>query len=250
MTWEEAAAKFRAHSPTAMPDFGPLNGGRPLSPAPLGSKPSFTQDPQEMEVDSMPTHQPSRPSINLGDGRIRTPLPSGPRPDKFAMAVPQPSIDATKNEVLQNAVSRMLSIPFRSPYIAVEALLLHWSDDEDQSVRAAMEELAHVLEEQYHYTLDIKSITPSADDCKNSWRWLSRVITDFVDHRDQRDVLKIVYYNGYTYLDANREMVLARFAVPPGCVCFPRSLWLMSSLAAPNMPMLRTPYVGAVFSKY
>jgi hypothetical protein len=47
------------------------------------------------------------------------------------------------------------------------------------------------------------------DGCKSPWRWLSRKTNEFVEDRDQRDVLKIVYYNGHSYLDSNREMILA-----------------------------------------
>ena len=136
--------------------------------------------------------------------------------DKVTSFTPITGVDSLKTE-LQGTANRVLSDPYRSRYISVQALLLHWQEDEHQGVREAMKEFGVVLEQYYHYTFDIKSIPPSSSEgCKSSWRWLSREITDFMDKGgDRRDVLKIVYYTGYTYLDSNREMVLARFVQLP-----------------------------------
>ena len=195
----------RSHSPIIQ-DIAPGNGGRALSPAHAvhNIKPIFTHDPQEMDIDSPPTH-PGRPP--LSEARIRTPLPSGPRPDRPVTTLP--GIDSLKPD-LQSNVSKILSTPNRSRYTAVHALLLYWQED-DISVKGAVEDLANVLDIYYRYTFDIQTIPSSSDGCKSSWRWLSRKINDFIDDRDQRDVLKIVYYNGHSYMDKNREMVLARF---------------------------------------
>jgi hypothetical protein len=201
MTWEDAVRKFRSHSPHVQ-DIAPI--GRPLSPAPALAnvkQPMFTHDPQDMEIDSGPPNQANRGSIS--DGRIRTPLPSGPRPDK---PVSLPGIDSLKPGDLQASVSKILSTPGRNRYTTVQVLLLHWQED-DPTVAAVVKDLADVLDRHYHYTFDIQSI-PSSPDC-NVWRWLSRRMHDFVEDRDQRDVLKIVYYNGHSYLDGNRDMVLA-----------------------------------------
>jgi hypothetical protein len=211
MTWEDAVRKYhRSHSP-AIQDIAPsLSTARPLSPAPPlnninNVKPIFTHDPQEMEIDSVtPTHPPGRPP--LSEARIRTPLPSGPRLDKPPSL---PGIDSLKTD-LQSNVSRIFSNSYRGRYTAVHVLLLYWQDDEDTSVRSAVRELADVFEKHYFYTFQIQTIPSSSDGCKSSWRWLLRKTTDFVEERDQRDVLKIVYYNGYSYLDGNREMALAR----------------------------------------
>jgi hypothetical protein len=212
MTWEDAVRKYhRSHSPIIQ-EIAPGIGGQPLSPTPTmtngngnGVKPIFTHDPQEMEIDSPPP-QPGRPP--LSETRIRTPLPSGPRPDKPGGTV-LPGIDSLKVD-LQSNVSKMLSMPHRSRYTAVQALLLYWQDD-DIDVKDAVKDLADVFSIFYRYTFEIQTIPTSSDECKSSWRWLSRKINDFVEDRDQRDVLKIVYYNGHSYLDGNREMVLARY---------------------------------------
>lgn len=210
MTWEDVINKFsRAHSPSIQDIAPSIASGRPLSPAPLSHVQSlYTHDPQDMEIDSpAPTpQQPGRPP--LSEARIRTPLPSGPRLEK---SLSLPGIESLKND-LQTNVGRMLSTPSRDRYTAVQALLLFWQDDEDISnVQAAVNELAEVFDKFYHYSFQIQTIpSSSSDGCKSSWRWLSRQLNDFAEDRDQRDVLKIVYYVGHTYLDGNREMVLAR----------------------------------------
>ncbi|KAF4507553.1 hypothetical protein G6O67_004041 [Ophiocordyceps sinensis] len=210
LTWEDLVTKFhRSHSPSIQ-DIAPslAAAGRALSPAASlsAAPPAFTHDPQDMDVD-MATHAPHQPGrVPLGEARIRTPLPSGPRLEK---SLSLPGIESLKNE-LQSNVPRTLSTPNRGRYSAVQALLLFWQDDDDVAlVHAAVEELADVLEKYYHYTFHIQTIPSSSDGSKSSWRWLSHQLNEFAEDRDQRDVLKIVYYAGHTYLDGNREMVLA-----------------------------------------
>ncbi|KAK7413583.1 hypothetical protein QQX98_007518 [Neonectria punicea] len=210
LTWEDVVSKFhRSHSPTIQ-DIAPslAAAARPLSPTPnMGSaQPIFTQDPQEMDIDSNTPapHQPGRPP--LSEARIRTPLPSGPRLEK---SLSLPGIESLKND-LQTNVGRMLSTPSRDRYTSVQALLLFWQeDDEVSNVQSAVRELAEVFDKYYHYTCQIQAIPSSSESCKSSWRWLSRQLNDFAEDRDQRDVLKIVFYIGHTYLDGNREMILA-----------------------------------------
>ncbi|KAK2073753.1 hypothetical protein P8C59_008004 [Phyllachora maydis] len=226
MTWEDAAAKYRSHSPNSMQDMSPL-AGRPLSPAAhySATKSLFAHEPDDM--DSTPTHphphpQPIRPAATaaaaaaaaapISDPRIRTPLPSAPRLEKTGSAASAsglPCFDSVKTDLLQSTASRIVASQHRSPYTAADVLALHWAEDEDVGVRPAIDELATVLGQQYHYAFETRSIPSSTDGCRNSSRWLSRAITEFIDRRDQRDVLKVVYYNGHTFLDANREMVLA-----------------------------------------
>ncbi|KJZ77550.1 hypothetical protein HIM_03274 [Hirsutella minnesotensis 3608] len=209
LTWEDLVNKFhRSHSP-GMPDIAPsLSTGRTLSPAAslAAGHSSFTHDPQEMDVDPSihSHHHLGRPP--LSDARIRTPLPSGPRLEK---SLSLPGIESLKNE-LQSNVPRALSTPNRGRYNEVLALLLYWQDDDDaDAVKLAVRELADVFEKYYHYTFHIQTIPSSSEGCKSSWRWLSRQLNEFAENRDQRDVMKIVYYAGQTYLDGNREMVLA-----------------------------------------
>ncbi|RMJ14135.1 hypothetical protein BHE90_013621 [Fusarium euwallaceae] len=210
MTWEDVVSKFhRSHSPTIQ-DIAPslAAAGRPLSPAPAVANVQslFAHDPQEMDIDSNPpaSHQPGRPP--LSDARIRTPLPSGPRLEK---SLSLPGIESFKND-LQTNVGRMLSTPSRDRYTSVQVLFLFWQDDEDVSaIHSAVRELGEVFDKYYHYGFQVQTIPSSSDGCKSSWRWLSRQLNEFAEDRDERDVLKIVYYAGHTYLDGNREMVLA-----------------------------------------
>ncbi|KAL8400730.1 hypothetical protein RB594_000945 [Gaeumannomyces avenae] len=244
MTWEDAFRKYRAHSPVH--ELAPL-GARPLSPRPVnleplsnGNTPLLTHDPHDMEVDSaqppptttptpLPPNQqqlPPPPPIRapLGsESRVRKPLPSGPRLEKLAgqasQAVhaaraahssPQQTAESIQSE-LQAAASKIASNPYRSRYTAVQALLLYWEDDEDDGeLVSSVEYLAEVLQKDYQYVTETKTIPSSPESGKSPWRWLSRTVTNFVDNRDDRDVLKLVFYKGQSYLDGDREMVLAR----------------------------------------
>ncbi|KAI0021188.1 hypothetical protein F4780DRAFT_770397 [Xylariomycetidae sp. FL0641] len=219
MTWEDAVRKYRSSSPVQ--DLAPL-AGRPISPAPSHSRTVYSQDPQEMDIDTSPTTPrsqttPARPT--LGDARMRTPLPSGPRLEKPlsmpALTTPTPyaslpSVNTLKTD-LESTATRILSSPHRNRYTSVYALLIFWEDDEEPGVVRAVQELGEVFDKYYHFSCDVVKI-PRSDACMNPWRWLSRVINDFTDKSDTRDVMKIVYYNGYSFLDDNREMILARQA--------------------------------------
>jgi hypothetical protein len=211
MSWEDAKRKYRAHSPT-LQELAPLVG-RTLSPAPLSSKSVYSQDPQEMDVDNPQTPRAERLSFHSNDSRVfRRPLPSAPRPDKPSSApITLPGIENFKTQ-LQDTIAHVLSDDkIRRRYTTVQALLLHWQDDPDPEVRRTVEELAGVLERDYHYTFEIAMIPSSrVDESGSSSRWLSRKIGDLVDHRDSRDALKIIYYTGNSYLDSRRDMVLAR----------------------------------------
>ncbi|KAL9575684.1 hypothetical protein ACKAV7_000482 [Fusarium commune] len=181
--------------------------GRPLSPAPaITNVQALFHDTQEMDIDSSTpgSNLPGRPP--LSDARIRTPLPSGPRLEK---SLSLPGIESFKND-LQSNVGRMLSTPSRDRYSSVQVLFLFWQDDEEVPIiQTAVRELAEVFDKYYRYNFQVQAIPSSSDGCKSSWRWLSRALNEFVEDRDERDVLKIVYYAGHTYLDGNREMVLA-----------------------------------------
>ena len=220
MTWEDVVTKYRrSHSPDIPPSF--TQQPRPLSPAsghiatPPAPAPAPSENPgQAMDIDStpsLPNLPPSRPAP--GESKTRTPLPSGPGP-RLEKSLSLPGIESLKNDLQANA-SRMISTASRNRYTAVHALLFLWQeDDEATTVHSAVRDFADTLEKYYHYTLQIQQIPPSSDGTRSSWRWLSRQLNDFAEDRDQRDVLKIVYYVGHSYLDANREMVLARYEFP------------------------------------
>ncbi|OAA56088.1 hypothetical protein ISF_07686 [Cordyceps fumosorosea ARSEF 2679] len=161
-----------------------------------------------MDIDAGPStshHHGGR--LSLSDPRIRRPLPSGPRLEK---SLSLPGIESFRND-LQTTANRILSATNRGRYFDVRALLLVWQDDDDAaSVHAAIRELADVFEKQYQFAFQIQTI-PSTEHglAKDTWRWLSRTLDRFADEDDRRDVLKIVYYAGHTFLDESREMCLA-----------------------------------------
>lgn len=84
-----------------------------------------------------------------------------------------------------------------------------WPEAEHAEVRQAVDELRSVLEVHYNYTFEVGHIPKHCNEGNSPCRWLLQRTIDFVNKSDQRDVLKIVYYNGYTYLDENRNMVLS-----------------------------------------
>jgi len=215
MTWEDAVKKYqkyhRSLSPN-IPDIAPLTGARPISPAPTTNHSPlnhnnhvnavFRRDSSDaMDIDSGPAQSPTQ-SPPQSESRLRTPLPSGKPP-----AVP--GIDSLR-AVLESHASRIFSTPHRGRYSAAQALLLYWQDDDDEVLSATVQDLADVFDKQYRYTFQKQKIPSPSDECRNPLRWLLQQITAFADDRDQRDVLKILYYNGHTYLDRNKEMVLAR----------------------------------------
>lgn len=153
-----------------------------------------------MDIDSGPTQTPTQ-SPPHSESRLRTPLPSG-KP----LAVP--GVDSLR-AVLESHASRIFSTPHRGRYSAAQALLLYWQDDDDEQLSATVQDLADVFDKQYRYTFQRQKIPSPSDECRNPLRWLLQQITAFADDRDQRDVLKILYYNGHTFLDRNKEMVLA-----------------------------------------
>ena len=104
---------------------------------------------------------------------------------------------------LQTVVDRVVASRNSSRYSAVHVLLLSWQDDAE--AEPAVKELLQVFSESYRFDCEAHRIPHDG-----SWKWLSKVILGGPEEADRRDVLKVVYYNGHTYLDSNREMVLAR----------------------------------------
>ncbi|KAL2199881.1 hypothetical protein P885DRAFT_66781 [Corynascus similis CBS 632.67] len=205
MTWEDAAKRFRAHQSSTQ-GLSPITGPS-ISPAPLNRRLSFAQDSRDMDMDASPIQQHAQPA--LSESRIRTPLPSGPRPDnKHVTLPPLPGFDTFKTD-LQGSVDRILGSPFRSRYANVSVLLIRWQDDDDQEVQDAINDLAKTFHGTYNYTVDVKAIPASTEGPRSSSLWLSHIVTDFVTDHNQRDCLRIFYYSGYSYLDADRESVLA-----------------------------------------
>jgi hypothetical protein len=163
-----------------------------------------------MDIDTSPSQQHVQPA--LSEARIRTPLPSGPRLEKSANLPPLPGFDTFRAD-LQGSADRILANSFRSRYAHVSVLLVRWQDDDNPEAHGALQELAKAFHEDYNYTVQVKSIPTASDEGRSSWLWLSHVVTDFITDHNQRDCLKIFYYSGYTYLNGDRDTVLARLVL-------------------------------------
>jgi hypothetical protein len=197
-----------------------------------------------MDIDPPLSHPPSQPSQN--EGRIRTPLPSGPRPDKQLLP-PLPGFDTFRAD-LQGSVDRILANPFRSRYAHVSVLMIRWQDDDDSETRSALEELARLFQEDYGYAVYVKPIPRVTDESRNPSLWLTNVLGEFLSNHDQRDCLKIFYYAGYCYLDPDRQPVLARWARHPELSCV-YLLLTLTLVVAPDIPTLRPPFDGVLSDK-
>ncbi|KAJ2902450.1 Tyrosine-protein phosphatase non-receptor type 6 [Zalerion maritima] len=202
MTWEEAMRKYRSSSP-GIQDIAPM--ARPLSPAPSQMNHNARTEGQggeEMEIDSPPAFTAPRPY----NAASRTPLPSGPsvkRPSSSTGSVIEPA-----QSELQNAANRILKNPTRGRYSAASVLMLCWEGDEFGDINRALKDLNEVFRKSYRYDGQIATIPP-APEGSNPWRWLMTKINEFMGKNDSRDSLKIIVYNGHSYLDSDREMVLA-----------------------------------------
>lgn len=202
MTWNQAVGQHGSHSPTFQQNLAPISSVRSFRPV----NANYAHDPEDMDLDQSPTSQQSgqKPSPVTESRAMRTPLPSGPRLEKPAQAVISlPSIDSFRSQ-LQSATSKIISNPNRSRYSAVRALLLYWDNEQLTEVKDVVDELGSVLDGHYHYMFEVDTIP-----LQGSRGWLLQRLIEFMRDNDHRDVLKIVYYNGHTYLDENRCMILA-----------------------------------------
>mgnify|MGYP006976755714 CR=1 FL=1 len=211
MTWEEAERKFRTSDSSL--SILSLTGSH-LGPPPLNPRSSFSQDAQDsMDLDPMQLQHTAGPTSQSEAARIRTPLPNGPRLDKPNLT-PIPGWESFRTD-LQGSVDRILASPSRSRYARVSVQIVRWQADEDIEGRAALMELCKVFKEEYNYAAEIISIPTSADESKSPVIWLCKKVIDFVEKENHRDTLKIFYYSGYSYLDPDRDTVLARSVCPP-----------------------------------
>lgn len=115
--------------------------------------------------------------------------------------------DATASAA--SPISRTLTGSELQRYVAVHALLLYWEDESLDEVKRVTDDLRTVLQEQYHYACDIDLI-PSDTGPFAASKWLSDRLDRFHQHTNKPNILKIIYYNGRSYIDRDREMILAR----------------------------------------
>lgn len=247
MSWEDVVTKFQqAHIPT-IHDLAPALAANRLSPpraealeamrAREAGDPRPLMDmrddhdphePQthhysyEMETDPpLPTHEPSalersvlaahsqqipRSRLSFSEHHerpVRTPLPGSSRSI--------PPIEMLQN-TLQSTSPKLLLTKNRGRYVDCRVLLLIWQGDAQADiVENAARVLGSVFERNYHFTFQIQNIPATENGISRlAWRWLTLTLDGFIGNNDHRDVLKIVYYAGHTFLDTNREMILSK----------------------------------------
>ena len=183
--------------PVAAPPLSSIVEARNRTPLPTDR----SAERLERMLDRPPGERPpERPSD-------RTPLPSGRNLERLAAAA-LPAVDNVKAD-MQAAATRILTSAFRNKYSAVSALMLYWQDeDKATDALSSIRSFAGTLHSLYGYSCDIAPIPSFPEDRGTTLAWLSRRITGFYEDQ-RRDILRIVYYNGYTFLNDNREMVLA-----------------------------------------
>lgn len=238
MSWDAAYERFGPDTRSSRKETSPPSpvGEFPLANVAFVRKRSF----QELADAISPQLSEQPPS------KIRKPLPSAPRLEKTAQValslspdiggnfgepgpsttspgpVDSPSTNIRPLSTSENPlntldarasaappISRTLTGSELDRYAAVHALLLYWEDDSLDEVKRVTEDLRTVLQEQYHYTCEIDLI-PSCPEPFAASVWLSERLDRFNQHTNRPNILKIIYYNGRSYIDRHREMVLAR----------------------------------------
>lgn len=211
MTWEELAQKFPNSAETQQ-----LETIVPPTPRNLQTQESrkhsiSTPSPEFMDIDSSPTQQQTRASFS--ESRVRTPLPSKPRQDRASTGSFPPLNGSLPNGniSMSNSQGAALRAPegfVRDRYRRVSALFLRWQDDEDPALINPMDEFREVLGEYYDCSC-LTKIIPSANQHHNTSMWVLDEILQFLK-TDTEDELKILYWSSHSYLDGDRQMILAR----------------------------------------
>ncbi|EPE06182.1 hypothetical protein F503_03011 [Ophiostoma piceae UAMH 11346] len=171
------------------------------------AQPSPRQAPTQTRSQPSPLPPAASRRLSMGtESRLRTPLPSGPRPEKFSSGS-LPGIESLSGD-LQSGTARVINEanPSRSRYDFVQVMIVQWSNDSGRDERDAINELSALLKTDYNYNVEIVSIPVGA---QSPLRWLMQTVMGFVNNRDMRDTLKIFYYAGFSYLDRDREFVLS-----------------------------------------
>lgn len=97
-----------------------------------------------------------------------------------------------------------------NPYKAVHALHLRWADESRQDVIQAGLDLEKTFRDTYNFRYQTESMPLGA-----SQKQLKDKIDQFLENEDEHDVLKIIFYTGESYLDGDRNMMLAAYVPPP-----------------------------------
>jgi len=196
MTWEDA---YRRYPPINNPqsvnpnEAAQLAGGRILSPRPATHT--------AMEIDS--SAPAPAPSARSGSRQPRTPLPTGPRMERRLSGPAQPTASALSDVMeLEAAALAMLASPHRVRYSKVVVHLFHWAKDEKRVIDA-IQGLADTLRSEYQYMCKVQAIQASAEGC----HWVLNEAIRVFDADDNREVMKIYYFGGHSYLKDGQMMI-------------------------------------------
>jgi hypothetical protein len=109
---------------------------------------------------------------------------------------------------LQQAAKSLYLNGNRSRYSNVFVLILKWeSEDPKLPVSCEIEELCKVLDETYHYAIEIFGIPDNRSHAK-----VSQKINTFIElNNDSSYDLKIVYYAGHSRLSKTKDLVWSRY---------------------------------------
>ena len=109
---------------------------------------------------------------------------------------------------LQGAAKSLYLNGNRSRYSNVYVLILRWeSEDPKLPVSCEIEELYKVLDETYHYDIEVFQIPDNRSHAK-----VSQKINTFIElNNDSNLDLKIVYYAGHSILSKTRDLIWSRY---------------------------------------
>jgi hypothetical protein len=120
-------------------------------------------------------------------------------------------------EDLQNAAKSVYPNGPRSRYSSVYVLIFKWEvEDPKLPVSYEIAELRKVLDEIYHYNIEVFEIPEKRSHAKVS----EKVNTFVAINEDSKDDLKIVYYAGHGKLSKTRDLLWTRYALISGTGSF------------------------------
>jgi len=103
---------------------------------------------------------------------------------------------------LEAAALAMLASPHRVRYSKVVVHLFHWAKDEKRVIDA-IQGLADTLRSEYQYMCKVQAIQASAEGC----HWVLNEAMRVFDADDNREVMKIYYFGGHSYLKDGQMMI-------------------------------------------
>lgn len=223
-TWESVVAKYGSDIPSVAQELLQVVGSRDSEYSTRPATASRKRDSQARDLVSPPAsaglchhsqgkdldsslehtghrHLPQDPSLESSPTSQKSPFYSPPQKKR------KPLPGAPGDRSLQSAAQTVLALPAidHGRYTAVHVLHLHWANECRQDLVQAGLNLGRVLCEDYGFSYKSDVIPPWS-----SHKHLGDMVRRFTEQEDKRDVLKILYYGGDSYLDGDRNMMLAK----------------------------------------